>query len=150
MAVGSRDYYDVLGVPRGADEEEIRRAYRQLARQYHPDINKEPGADQRFKEISEAYEVLRDPEKRARFDRLGANWRGGPQGPPPGGGGGFGGGGYEDVRVEFGEGEDISDLFEGLFSRRGRPRGGRSRGAGFDGYSSRGSDQEATIELTLE
>src|SRR4051812_45883538 len=145
MAVGSRDYYEVLGVPRGADEEEIRRAYRQLARQYHPDINKEPGADQRFKEVSEAYEVLRDPEKRARYDRLGANWRGAPQGPPPRGGGGF-----EDVRVDFDDGDDVSELFEGLFGRRGRPRAGRSRGGGFDGYSARGADQEATIELSLE
>lgn len=144
MAVGSRDYYEVLGVPRDASEEEIRRAYRQLARQYHPDVNKDPGADQRFKEVSEAYEVLRDREKRARYDRLGANWRA-PQGPPPG----RDGGGYEDVRVEFADGDDFSDLFEGLFGRRGRPRRGRSR-SGFDGYSARGLDQEAAIELTLE
>src|SRR3954447_13844012 len=143
MAVGSRDYYEVLGVPRGAGQEEIRRGYRRLARQYHPDVNKESGADQRFKELSEAYEVLRDPEKRARYDRLGANWRG-PQGPPPGRGGG-----YDDVRVEFADGDDLSDLFEGLFGRRGRPPGRRPR-AGFDGYSARGPDQETTIELTLE
>src|SRR3954464_10019383 len=75
MAVAFRDYYDALGVPRDASAEDIRRAYRNLARQYHPDVNKEPGAEDRFKEISEAYEVLRDSEKRQRYDRLGSNWR---------------------------------------------------------------------------
>ena len=78
MAVAFRDYYEALGVPRDASAEDIRRAYRKLAREYHPDVNKEPGAEDRFKEISEAYEVLRDPEKRARYDRLGANWQRGP------------------------------------------------------------------------
>src|SRR3954453_13665813 len=73
MAVAFRDYYEVLGVPRDASTEDIRRAYRRLARQYHPDVNKEPGAEERFKEISEAYEVLRDPEKREQYTRFGAN-----------------------------------------------------------------------------
>jgi curved DNA-binding protein len=77
MAVGYRDYYEILGVPRDASQEEIRAAYRKLAREYHPDLNKDPGAEDRFKEISEAYEVLRDPEKRERYDRLGQNWRAG-------------------------------------------------------------------------
>src|SRR3954470_22024524 len=105
MPVAFRDYYEALGVPRDAGNDDIRSAYRKLARQYHPDVNKDPGADQRFKEVSEAYEVLRDSEKRARYDRLGANWRGAPQGPPPGGGG------FEDVRVDFGGGDDLSELF---------------------------------------
>src|SRR2546421_5175858 len=69
MPVATRDYYEVLGVPRDASAEDIRRAYRRLAREYHPDRNKEEGAEERFKEIAEAYEVLRDPEKRACYDR---------------------------------------------------------------------------------
>src|SRR3954470_6450515 len=77
MAVAFRDYYEVLGVPRDASEEDIRKAYRKLARQYHPDVNKEPGAEDRFKEVSEAYEVLRDPEKRAEYDRFGSGRRAG-------------------------------------------------------------------------
>ena len=137
MAVGYRDYYELLGVERGASEAEIRRAYRKLARQYHPDINKEPGAADRFKEISEAYEVLRDPDKRARYDRLGANWRAGEDVSGAQGFSGFGDQGG--VRVEFGDEADFSDLFEGLFGRR------RSRG-----FTTRGADHEAVLELTLE
>src|ERR1044072_5004890 len=77
MAVAFRDYYETLGVPRDASNEDIRKAYRKLARENHPDVNKDPGADDRFKEISEAYEVLRDPDKRTRYDQLGANWKAG-------------------------------------------------------------------------
>jgi curved DNA-binding protein len=160
MAVAFRDYYEVLGVPRDASADDIRRAYRKLARQYHPDVNKEPGADDRFKEVSEAYEVLRDEEKRERYDRLGPNWRagqdvsgaegfGGFDGQAPGG---FGGqGAFSDVRVDFGGG-DFSDFFESMFGGRGRTR--RAGGfEGFDGFSSfsrRGADQETVIELTLQ
>jgi curved DNA-binding protein len=169
MAVGARDHYEALGVPRDASEEDIRSAYRRLARKHHPDVSKEPDAEERFKEISEAYDVLRDSEKRAQYDRFGENWRaaaaagaggaGAPGGGPGGGYGGFGGyddfgtgpthPGYEDVRVDFGEG-DIGDIFEGLFGRGGARRGGRARRGGFDGFSMRGADQEATLELTLE
>jgi curved DNA-binding protein len=160
--VGFRDYYETLGVPRTASADDIRKAYRRLAREYHPDVNKDPGAEDRFKEISEAYEVLRDEESRERYDRLGANWRAGDdvsgaagfdeyfrQGAGGEGGGGFGGfGGFDDVRVEFGGDGDFSDFFEGFF---GRGRTGRARrGGGFDGFASRGADQEATIELSLE
>ena len=130
MAVAFRDYYEVLGVPRDASEEDIRRAYRKLARQYHPDVNKETGAEDRFKEVSEAYEVLRDKEKRERYDRLGANWKAGDDVSGASGFSGFGGpnGDYGDVRVEFGDGGDFSEFFEGLFGggRRGR-RGRRFR-----------------------
>ncbi|MEA2331994.1 MAG: curved DNA-binding protein [Thermoleophilaceae bacterium] len=154
MAVAYKDYYEVLGVPRDASADDIRAAYRRLARQYHPDVNKEPEAEDRFKEISEAYEVLRDPEKREQYDRLGANWKAGQDVSGTSGfGGGFGGGpdgGFRDVRVDFGGGGfgggDFSDFFEGIFGGRGR---GRASG-GFEGFSSRGSDQETTLELSLE
>jgi curved DNA-binding protein len=152
MAVAFQDYYEALEVPRTASTEDIRRAYRRLARRYHPDVNKEPGAEDRFKLISEAYEVLRDEQKRARYDRLGANWR---SGEDVSGAGGFAegsrsGNGFEDVRVDFGGG-DFSDFFQGLFSQGGRGRGARAPGgAGFGSFSMRGGDQEAVLELTLE
>lgn len=151
MAVAYHDYYETLGVPRDASAEDIRRAYRNLARRYHPDVNKDPEAEDRFKEISEAYEVLRDEEKRSRYDRFGANWRAGDDVSQAGGfdaafrqGNGFG-----DVRVDFGGG-DFSDFFEGLFGAGGR-HGARGGGrAGTQGFSMRGSDHEAVLELTLQ
>ena len=157
MAVGYRDYYEDLGVSRDASQEDIRAAHRRLARQYHPDVNKDPGAEDRFKEISEAYEVLRDPEKRERYDRLGANWRSGQDVSDASGFEGFEGfggapgGGFEDIRFDYGGG-DFSDFFEGLFGGRagGRARG-RGRTSGFgSGFSTRGADQEATLELSLQ
>jgi curved DNA-binding protein len=147
LPVAFRDYYEVLGVPRDASSDDIRGAYRKLARQYHPDVNKDPGAEDRFKEIAEAYEVLRDPEKRERYDRLGANWK---AGEDVSGAAGFGDfaqqGGFGDVRVEFGDGAGFSDFFESFFGARG----GRRRSTGFDGFSTRGGDQEAELELSLE
>src|SRR3954449_2117795 len=95
MAVGFRDYYEILGVPRDASEEDIRRAYRKLARENHPDVNKDPGAEDRFKEVAEAYEVLRDPEKREKYDRFGQNWKSGQDVSGAEGFGGFGNGGAE-------------------------------------------------------
>jgi curved DNA-binding protein len=158
LPVAFQDYYETLGVSRDASPDEIKSAYRKLARKYHPDVNKEPDAEDRFKQISEAYEVLRDPEKRERYNRLGANWRAGQdvsgadgfEGFDFNGGGSGGGSGFRDVRVDFGEGGDFSDFFEGLFgSRMGGRRGGGFGGFGGSGFSTRGADQEATLELTL-
>ncbi len=151
MAVTFQDYYETLGVPRDASSEDIRRAYRKLARKYHPDVNKEPDAEDHFKQISEAYEVLRDDDKRARYDRLGENWKAGQDvSGAPGFEQGFGdGAGFGDVRVEFGGG-DFSDLFEGLFGRRGRQGWGSTAGSVANGFSMPGGDQEAMLELTLE
>lgn len=134
MAVGYKDYYAALGVPRGATLDEIKAAYRKLARQYHPDVN--PGdrkAEEKFKDISEAYEVLSDPEKRRRYDELGPDWQAPP--PPPGTGRG---------RTEYGEFGDFSDFFESLFGGE-RRRGGE----GFT-FSARGADVEAETPVTLE
>jgi curved DNA-binding protein len=151
MPVAFQDYYEALGVSRDASEDEIRRAYRSLARRYHPDVNKEPGAEDRFKEISEAYEVLRDPEKRQRYDRLGSNWRAGQD--VSGAGGfeeGFGrGNGAGGVRMDFGGGE-FSDFFEGFFGRRRGPRRAGAGPGGFERFSTRGGDLEADLDLALE
>jgi curved DNA-binding protein len=148
MAVKFRDYYDVLSVARTATEDEIKKAYRTLARKYHPDVN--PGdktAEEKFKELNEAYEVLSDPEKRQRYDRLGANWKAGSDfTPPPGWEQGRGT--YQDMGDIFGAAgagqgaTGFSDFFESLFGGRG----GRT-GAGF---AMRGFDIEAEIPLTLE
>jgi curved DNA-binding protein len=145
LAVGFHDYYETLGVPRDASADQVRSAYRKLARTYHPDVNSDPEAEDRFKEIAEAYEVLRDPEKREQYDRLGANWKAGDDVSGASGFEGFGNGaGFRDVQVDFGGG-DFSDFFEGIFGRRGH--GGP---AGFNGFATRGADQQATLELSLE
>ena len=155
----ARDYYDVLGVSRDAGPDELQQAFRRLARQSHPDVNKDPGAEERFKEINEAYSALSDPELRKRYDRFGEDFRRVPEdweqrvGAGVGGfggragrgsrtawtaegtdgGAGFGGGGFEGI--------DIEDLLGGMFGGRGRgPRVARTAGA----------DQEAELPLTLE
>ena len=160
MAVQFRDYYETLGVSKTATDGEIRTAFRKLARKYHPDVAKDKkAAEEKFKEINEAYEVLGDPEKRKKYDELGAGWNqpGGFQ-PPPGWGAGAPGGGSQQwqwsggenggVEFEFG-GTGFSDFFEAFFGG-GR---GRSAFAGFGGReatSERGADVEADIMVTLE
>src|SRR5437773_102741 len=156
MAVQFRDYYETLGVSKTASEDEIRSAFRKLARKHHPDVAKDKKtAEEKFKQINEAYEVLSDPEKRRKYDQLGENWNqpGGFQPPPQWGGGqpgGFRWGSGENggVEFEFG-GTGFSDFFEAFFG------GGRGRSA-FGGFgqrgtmAERGSDVEADIMVTLE
>ncbi len=153
-----RDYYKILGVSRSATQEEIQRAYRKLARKYHPDINKDPDAEEKFKEINEAYEVLRDPEKRKKYDKLGTSWKHGEEFKPPDG---------WDLHVEFEENpygttrkaycwgtknsENFSDFFETLF-------GNKIFGQNYNKFCRRfdfiipknGRDYEASIRISLE
>ena len=149
MAVKFRDYYDVLGLARTATEDEIKKAYRTLARKYHPDVN--PGdktAEEKFKELNEAYAVLSDPEKRKRYDQLGANWKTGSDFTPPPGWE-YAQGNYEDLGDIFGgagagrSATGFSDFFESLFGARRGTRAG-------PGFAMRGADIEAEIVLTLE
>ena len=136
-----KDYYDIIGVKRGATQDEIKRAYRKLARKYHPDVSKEADAEQRFKEIGEAYEVLKDPEKRAAYDQLGANWQAGQDfRPPPDWDQGFEfhGGGFTDA-----DAAEFSDFFESLFGR-GFGRQGRRE------FHARGDNTFARISIDVE
>jgi curved DNA-binding protein len=137
-----RDYYEVMGVPRDAKPEDIKRAYRQLARKYHPDVSKEPDAEERFKELGEAYEVLKDPEKRAAYDQLGSRWKEGQEfRPPP----------DWDFHFEGGpQAGGFSDFFDTLFGGAaggaGRARGSARRSA----FRGRGADRQAQIAITVE
>jgi curved DNA-binding protein len=134
-----KDYYDILGVKPDASEAEIKAAYRKLARQYHPDKNKEPGAEERFKAINEANEALRDPEKRRAYDQLRAGgYRGGEQFRPPPGWGQGGGFDFGDA----GDG-DFSDFFESLFGRTGGGARGQPR-------PRRGRDVQAQVQIDLQ
>jgi len=152
MSTRARDPYEVLGVSRDASQEDVRRAYRRLARKHHPDVSREEGAEARFKDISEAYDVLGDPEKRAAYDRFGPQWREARQAEAAGRAGSRGRPGGDGVRVEYGDGVpfedveemfgdgDFGDLFGGLFRRRGQ--GG--------GVAMGGADHQAVLELSLE
>ena len=138
-----QDYYQILDVPRNASTSDIKQAYRKLARKYHPDVNQQADAEERFKQVNEAYEVLKDDDKRQAYDRFGANWKHGQQFDQAGAGGfqgGFDGGGFASG--------DFSDFFESIFGggfqqRSGSPfrQGARKR---------RGADQQLKLDITLE
>jgi len=141
-----KDYYAVMGVDRDATQDEIKRAYRKLARKYHPDVSKEPDAEARFKELGEAYEVLKDPERRAAYDGLGTKWQAGQDfRPPPDWNEGFEfhGGGFTGASPE-----QFSDFFDSLFGRAA-PGGGFS-GATRREFHARGEDTYAKILIDLE
>jgi curved DNA-binding protein len=158
--VSYQDYYGTLGVEKGASQADIQRAYRKLARKYHPDINKDPTAEAKFKQIGEAYEVLKDPEKRAKYDQFGSAWKNAERTgtPPPG---------WEGVQFDFGPGggtaydfsgtgpSGFSSFFEMLFGGGGPfagAAGGPFGGGGGRGQPMprRGGDAESRIAITLE
>ena len=138
-----QDYYKILGVQRDADQAEIKKAYRKLARRYHPDVNKDSGAEDKFKEANEAYEVLKDPDTRQAYDRFGADWKHGQQFDGAAAGfGGFGGGGHSSGN--FGGG-DFSDFFESIFGG-----GFQQQGSPYHQVRRRGSDQQLKLDISLE
>jgi curved DNA-binding protein len=174
-----RDFYEVLGVPRTADQKEIQRAYRKLARTYHPDVNKDPAAEERFKEVSEAYDVLSDPELRRRYDTFGRDFRQVPEGMDaetwqrarsgagrrqasgqragagrPGqreGESVFFSSDFGDGDFSFGSGDiNIEDLLGGMFSTRSRAGAGGGPGFGRGFGPTPGADQEAELTLSVE
>ncbi|MBS0336901.1 MAG: DnaJ domain-containing protein [Proteobacteria bacterium] len=133
-----KDYYEILGVPRDADDDAIKKAYRKLAHKYHPDVSKDPAGEEKFKEIAEAYATLKDADKRAAYDRLGSHSPGQDFQPPPDWGTQYG---EQDLRFED---IDLSDLLAGL-------AGGRQRGAGRRGTMAMpGEDYEVTARISLE
>ena len=150
-----KDYYEVMGVSRDASQDDIKKAYRKLARKFHPDVSDAADAEEKFKELGEAYEVLKDPEKRAAYDQLGSDWQAGQDFRPPPGwqdATGFGGGGFEG----FGGGAGgFSDFFEDLFGGGfGRAGGSGDFGAGYGGFGgsagqAAGQDQHARIQIDI-
>lgn len=133
-----KDYYQTLGVEKGAAQDEIKKSYRRLARKYHPDVSKEAGAEEKFKALGEAYEVLQDPEKRAAYDQLGSQWQAGQEfRPPPGWDEGF--------EFSGGDAPAFSDFFESLFGHA--HAGGRGRSYGVD---ESGRDHHARVSIDLE
>jgi curved DNA-binding protein len=149
-----KDYYLVMGVEKSASPEDIKRAHRKLARKYHPDVSKEKDAEARFKELAEAYDVLKDPEKRAAYDRLGANYKAGQefQPPPDWAGRGSDGDNYSHS-FQGGDDQDHSAFFKDLFRNMGRGAGrgettGRQRS--HEAFDMQGQDQHAKIQIDIE
>ena len=157
MSIKFKDYYEILGVERTASQDEIKKAYRKLARQYHPDVNKSSGAEAKFKDVNEANEVLSDPQKRKKYDELGSSWQEGQDFSPPPGWEDLHfrqgkAGGHKSFDFNFGAADPFSDFFESIF------------GGGFSRHFSeeeenyprkrkrppRGQNQEATLEISLE
>ena len=137
------DYYQTLGVKKEATQDEIKRAYRKLARKYHPDVSKEADAEEKFKQLGEAYEVLKDPEKRAAYDQLGTDWKAGQEfRPPPDWDAGFefSGGGFTG-----GDDASYSDFFETLFGKGFQQAQHRQAG-----FNARGEDHHARVVIDLE
>jgi len=133
-----KDYYGILGVARNAGADEIKKAYRKLARKYHPDVSKEPGAEEKFKEVAEAYETLKTPEKRTAYDQLGSHQPGKDFQPPPDWGRQFG-----DSQFSFDD-IDLADLLAGLQAGQHR------RGQGGERIGMPGQDYEVTVHISLE
>ena len=153
MAVKYQDYYGILGLPRSAGQDEIRKVYRKLARKYHPDVNKGHDSEEKFKQIAEAYEVLGDPDSRRKYDSLGSNWRMGQEfspPPPPEGQDGihyeFSGSGAE----QFAGDGAFSDFFEALFSGMGRHGSSFAHNGSAGRHAGRGADHEAELTISLE
>lgn len=141
-----KDYYEVLGVERSASDDDIKRAYRRLARKYHPDVSKEADAEDRFKELQEAYQVLKDPEKRSAYDQFGENWEAGQDFQPPPDWGRQ----HTFTEADFGGAEHFSDFFESLFGGRFQQK--NPFGGDFSGYREarqRGEDVNATVRIGL-
>lgn len=146
MSIKFEDYYKVLDVPRDASPDQIKRSYRKLAQKWHPDRNPDPGAAEKFSKIGEAYDVLKDPEKRQKYDQFGANYKAGQEFRPPPGFEGFDFGGGTGGSASGGS---FADLFEQFFRQSGSQGGGGFGGFGRGGGAAPPQEQEAQISVSL-
>jgi curved DNA-binding protein len=140
-----KDYYKIMGVARDVSQDELKRVYRRLARKYHPDVSKEANAEEKFKELQEAYEVLKDPEKRAAYDQLGSQWRSGQEfRPPPDWGRQF------EFSTSGSDDAGFSDFFSSLFGAHSPFSGRAGHGRGRSGFAASGEDHSAKVQIDLE